>query len=42
MLLAQTKEILISKALKDSNISDDELISVNNVLKKYYDNDEYV
>ena len=30
-------EVLISKALTDSNISHDELISINNVLKESYD-----
>ena len=37
MLLAKTKlnikEVLISKALIDSNISHDKFVSVNNVLK---------
>ena len=41
VLLARTKlntvEILISKALIDSNISSDEFVSVNNVLKEYDD-----
>ena len=30
-------EVLISKALTDSNISPDEFIVVNNVLKKFFD-----
>ena len=30
-------EVLISKALTDSNISHDEFISINNVLKESYD-----
>ena len=30
-------EVLISKALTDSNISYDEFISINNVLKESYD-----
>ena len=30
-------EVLISKALIDSNISHNEFVSVNNVLKEYYD-----
>ena len=41
VVLAKTKlntvEVLISKALIDSNISHDEFISVNNVLKEYDD-----
>ena len=41
ILLAKTKlntlEILISKALINSNISHDELFSINNVPKKYDD-----
>ena len=39
VLLAKNKfnttEVLISKALADSNISHDEFVSVNNVLKEY-------
>ena len=39
LLLAKSKlnsiEILISKALTDSNITHDELILMNNVLKEY-------
>ena len=39
VLLAKTKlnsmEVLISKALIDSNISRDEFISTNNLLKEY-------
>ena len=41
VLLAKSKlnriEILISKALIDSNISQDEFISIYNVLKEFYD-----
>ena len=41
VLLAKSKlnsiEVLISKALIDSNISHDEFVSINNVLKKFYD-----
>ena len=29
-------EVLISKALIDSNISDDEFLLINNVLKEFY------
>ena len=40
-MLAKSKwnsiEVLISKALIDSNISNDEFVSINNVLKEYYD-----
>ena len=39
VLLAKSKlnsiEVLISKALIDSNISHDEFVSINNVLKEY-------
>ena len=35
-------EVLISKALVDSNISHDELILVNNVLKEFYDMKEEI
>ena len=39
MLLAKSKlnsmEVLISKALIDSNISHDEFVSINDVLKEY-------
>ena len=39
MLLAKaklnTEEVLISKAVIDSNISHDEFVAINNVLKKY-------
>ena len=39
MLLAKSKlnsiEVLISKALIDSNISDDEFVLINNILKKF-------
>ena len=41
VLLAKSKlnniEILISKALIDSNISHDEFILINNALKEFYD-----
>ena len=41
VLLANSKlnsiEVLISKALIDSNISHDEFILINNVLKEFYD-----
>ena len=30
-------EVLISKTLIDSNVINDEFVSVNNVLKKYYE-----
>ena len=44
LLLANTKlntiEILISKAFIDSNISHDEFVLVNNVLKEYDDMEE--
>ena len=40
-MLAKSKlssiEVLISKALIDSNISHDELVLINNVLKDFYD-----
>ena len=40
-MLAKSKlnniEILISKALIDSNISHDEFILINNALKEFYD-----
>ena len=35
-------EVLISKTLVDSNISHDELILVNNVLKEFYDMKEEI
>ena len=35
-------EVLISKALIDSNISHDEFVLINNVLKKFYDMNEEV
>ena len=45
-MLAETKlnteEVLISKALIDSNISHDEFVSVNNVLKEYDDMKEEI
>ena len=41
VLLARSKlnsiEVLTSKALIDSNINHDEFVSVNNVLKEFYD-----
>ena len=41
MLLAKSKlntiEVLISKALTDSNVSHDEFVLINNVLKDYDD-----
>ena len=46
VLLAKNKlnviEVLISKALIDSNISHDEFASVNNVLKEYDDAKEEI
>ena len=46
VLLAKNKlnviEVLISKALMDSNISHDEFASVNNVLKEYDDAKEEI
>ena len=46
MLLAKNKlntvEVLISKALIDSNISDNEFIVINNVLKEYDDMKEEI
>ena len=45
-LLAKTKlnsmEVLISKALIDSNISHDEFILINNELKQFYDMKEEI
>ena len=35
-----TVEVLISKALIDSNISHDEFVALNNVLKEYADMNE--
>ena len=35
-------EVLISKALTDSNISPDEFVLINNVLKKFYDMKEEI
>ena len=32
-----TTEVLITKALTDSNVSHDQFVSVNNVLKEYDD-----
>ena len=46
VLLAKSKlnsiEVLISKALIDSNISHDEFVLINNVLKKFYDMKEEI
>ena len=46
LLLAKSKlnriEILISKALIDSNISHDEFVLINNVLKEFYDTKEEI
>ena len=46
VLLANSKlnsiEVLISKALIDSNISHDEFVLINNVLKKFYDMNEEI
>ena len=46
VLLAKSKlnsiEILISKALIDSNISHDEFVLINNVLKEFYDTKEEI
>ena len=45
-MLAKSKlnsiEVLISKALTDSNISHDELVSINNMLKEFYDMKEEI
>ena len=35
-------EVLISKALIDSNISHDEFVLINNVLKEFYDMEEEI
>ena len=35
-------EVLISKALTDSNISHDEFVLINNVLKEFYDMKEQI
>ena len=35
-------EVLISKALIDSNISHDEFVLINNVLKEFYDMKEKI
>ena len=35
-------EVLISKTLTDSNISHDELVLINNVLKEFYDMKEEI
>ena len=41
MLLAKSKlnniEVLISKAIIDSNITHDQFVLINNVLKEFYD-----
>ena len=46
VLLAKSKlnsiEVLISKALIDSNISHDEFVLINNVLKEFYDMKEQI
>ena len=46
VLLAKSKlnsiEVLISKALIDSNISHDEFVFINNVLKEFYDMKEEI
>ena len=46
VLIAKSKlnsiEVLISKALIDSNISHDELVLTNNVLKEFYDMKEEI
>ena len=46
VLLAKSKlnsiEVLISKALIDSNISHDEFVLINNVLKEFYDMEEEI
>ena len=46
MLLAKSKlnsiEVLISKALIDSNISHDEFVLINNVLKEFCDSKEEI
>ena len=46
VLLAKSKlnniEVLISKALIDSNISQDEFVLINNLLKKIYDMKEEI
>ena len=45
-MLAKSKliiiEVLISKALIDSNISRDEFVLINNVLKEFYDMNEEI
>ena len=45
-MLAKSKlnntEVLISKALTDSNISLDEFVLINNVLKEFYDMKEEI
>ena len=45
-MLAKSKlnsiEVLISKALTDSNISHDELVLINNLLKEFYDMKEEI
>ena len=46
VLLAKSKlnsaEVLISKALIDSNINHDELVLINNVMKEFYDMKEEI
>ena len=45
-MLAKSKlnsiEVLIPKALTDSNISHDELVLINNMLKEFYDMKEEI
>ena len=45
-MLAKSKlnsiEVLISKALNDSNVSHDEFVLINNVLKEYDDTKEEI
>ena len=45
-MLAKSKlsslEVLISKALIDSNISHDEFVLINNILKEFYDTKEEI
>ena len=37
-----SKEVLISKALIDSNIGHDQFVLINNVLKEFYDMKEEI
>ena len=45
-MLAKSKlnniEVLVSKALSDSNISLDEFVLINNMLKEFYDMNEEI